>query len=158
MKKTFVPIKYILFMVGFFEVLPTLAIFLIIQFFGIQRVTVSIIFFCASLILILGPVSLVKNRVNNSVVFEDNAVTNFMNDGTDNFWWTEEIDNIRSAELVDQAVVRQYYKNCRAKKAILLNFGQGKIRYITVDSFTNRQINQVLHRLKSRTGDGLREP
>lgn len=154
MKKTFVPIKYILFMVGFFEFLPALVMFLSIQFLGIQRITVSIIFFCASLILVLGPVSLVKNRVNNSVVFENNAVTNFMNDGTDNFWWTEEIDNIRSAEIVDQAVVQQYYKNCRAKKAILLDFGQEKIRYITVDSFTNRQINQILHRLKSRIEDG----
>lgn len=154
MKKTFVPIKYILFMVGFFEVLPALTMLLIIQFFGIQRVTVSIIFFCASLFLILGPVSLVKNRVNNSVVFENNAVTNFMNDGTDNFWWTEEIDNIRSAEIVDQSDVRKYYKNCRAKKAILIDLGQGNIKYIAVDAFTNREINQILCRLKSRIGDG----
>ena len=105
--------------------------------------------FCIGLI-IAGPFVYVKNRENASVVIENNKLTNYVNDGTLNFGWTEEISKIQSIELVGKNEVRQYYANCKSNRLLLIDFGSGNMKYISISLFSKGQVQKIMNLLKGK--------
>ena len=145
--KKYVPLIYILGMLGLFLIIPITVIFLIIFIVGINDLTSAICMFLG-LLVIIGPFIYIKNEDNASIVIRNNTLTNYINDGTLNFGLTEEINKIQKIVLVDNAELKKYFKNCKAKKALLIDFGSYNIKYISLSLFTKNQIKQILKDLK----------
>lgn len=160
MKKKYIPLKYVLGMAMLFVLIPILCILLIIFVIGFSKLTITISMFLGVLI-ISGPIAYFKNQENASVVFENDTITNYMNDGTSNFGWTEEIKRIKRIELVDNNKAKEYFKNCKSNKVLLLDFGAHNVKYISVGLFTKAQIDRILMHIekieKTETGDKRRE-
>lgn len=146
--KRYIPFKYVLGMIGLFILIPSIGIFLLLQVIGIYDITIGMSLFLAGMIVFLGPAAFVANKENASVVFTGESVTNHMSDGTSNHGWTEELKNITKVELVGTDEIRKTHKNGKAKKAILIHFGEYNIRYIAVTLFTQKQITQKLNKLR----------
>lgn len=142
--KRFVPLKYILLMITMFLVIPLTLLLLIVFVIGfINKFTIAVAMFFGA-IIISGPFVYVYNQENASILIENNQIINYINDGTNNFGWAEEINRLEKIELVNREEARKYYKNCRAKKCLLLSFGSYNIKYIAVGQFTKRQTNQII--------------
>ena len=146
--KRFVPLKYLFGMIILFIVAPISTTLLLISLTGWTELTITITIFMAALVIV-GPIVYHQNQENASVVIHNNMITNYINDGTRNFGWTEDICKVRKAEIVDLAHVRQYYKNCTSKKVLFIDFGSNNVKYISVSLFTNNQINKILKHLKN---------
>ena len=147
--KKFVPFKYILGMIALFFVIPMSFILLIVFEIGFNDLTIAITMFLVALIL-SGPIAYYYNQGNASIVIENNSITNDLNDGTLNFGWTEEIQNIKKIELVTRSEAQKYYKNCRSKKVLLIDFGSYNVKYIPMDLFTRCQIKRIIKEIKKQ--------
>ena len=79
-----------------------------------------------------------------SVIIKDGYVSNYINDGTENYGWREEIANIQSVALVSKEEVQKYYRQFNKRKAILIDFGHGNIKYIYAGLFSKRQIKKIM--------------
>ena len=134
-------------MLVIFFAVPVMSFLLLVLTVGLNDLIVAIGVFLGGLIII-GPFVYFKNRENASIVIENNTLTNYMNDGTANFGWTEEIEKIKRIEITDGENAKKYYKNCRAKKVLLLDFGSYNIKYISVGLFTDNQIKKILECLQ----------
>ena len=147
--KRYVPLKYILGMIVLFFIIPSTLIYVLIYFVGLNKLTISI---CILLVffVIFSPVVYYKNQENASIVVTHNKIINYMNDGTMNFGWEEEIKNIKKIEVVNNAEVKKYYKNCKAKKALLIDFGSYNVKYISVSLFTTKQIEKIIEHIEYR--------
>ncbi len=142
--KKFVPLKYILGMIGLCFIIPVSS--LIIMFLcdvEWNRVTIALAG-ALGFIIIGGPVVYFLNQENASIVIENNQLINLINDGTKNDGWTEEIQEIKGIKITSREEVKQYYENCRSKRVLLIDFGSDKIKYIAVGSFTYHQIARIL--------------
>lgn len=84
----------------------------------------------------------------NKVIFENGSVSNYILDGTDNDGWCEELSNVKSVELVEKNEVQKYYKQFNKSKAILIDFGNHKVKYIYAGLFSKKQINQMIKLIK----------
>lgn len=141
--KKFVPLKYVLGMIALFVIIP-ISIFLVIIFtMELSNFAIAICMFLVGLV-IFGPYVYYVNQENASIVIQDNRIINYMNDGTLNFGWSEDINDIKRIELVNSEEVKKYYKNCKSKKALLIDFGSYNVKYISVSLFTNKQIDRIL--------------
>lgn len=147
-KNFYFPLKYVVIMIGLFLIMPIISIIVLLNVVGINEFTIAFSMFWVFLI-IFGPYVFEQNKENASIVIEGNSITNYINDGTRNFGWTEEINKITEVRLVKKEEVKKHFKNCRAKKAILINFGEYNIKYISVSLFTKKQIKQILKRLQN---------
>ena len=136
--KRFVPLKYILGMIVLFFIVPVTVIFLILN-----DETIAICIFLGALPIVGLPVYY-KNQENASIVFTEGQIINYINDGTSNFGWAEEIADIKSVRLVGKEDVQKYYKQYNKQKALLIDFGQGNIKYIHVGLFSKRQIQKIM--------------
>lgn len=146
--KRFIPIKYTLGMVFLFWLVPV-AIFLALFFFvNMNDHTIAISIFLGCLAVFGGPVAYIANLDNASVVIENGMLTNNINDGTLHFGWTEEIGDINSIKIVNTNDVSKIYKNCKAKKVLLIDFGYGNVKYIAVGLFTKYQIKKMMQILQ----------
>ena len=99
--------------------------------------------------ILLGPLVFFLNLRNSSIIIRNGLLTNNISDGTRNYGWTEEMCYIRKAEAVTQLQVHSYYRSFPGKKAILIDFGKGNIKYIAADLFSKRQIKAILNILNS---------
>ena len=147
--KRFVPLKYILGMCTLFLAVPIIAISLLLYVIGINDVTIAICIFLVALVII-GPFVFFKNLENASILFKEGKIVNYINDGTANFGWAEEIKKINKIEISDNEKVKKIFKNCKSKKVLLIDFGLYNIKYISVSLFTNNQINQILKYVENR--------
>ncbi len=141
--KKFVPLKYIIGMTVLFIVNPLVLILLIVYIIGLNNFTIAICIFSGSFVVI-GPITYFLNQENASVVFKDKKIINYMNDGTLNFGWAEEIKRIKKIKIANNKEAKEYYKNCKSKKVLLIDFGSYNIKYISVSLFTNSQINKMI--------------
>lgn len=146
--KRFVPLKYILGMCALFLVLPTIAISLLLYFIGVNDVTIAICIFLGVLV-ISGPFVYFQNLENTSILFEEGRIVNYINDGTANFGWAEEIKKINKIEIADNEKVKKFFKNCKSKKVLLIDFGFNNVKYISLSLFTKNQINGILKCIES---------
>lgn len=147
--KKYVPLKYIFGMLGLFLLIPCAAILILLKIVGIYDIAFAFIAFFGFLIVI-GPIVFIKNTENASVIITETTLTNYMNDGTSNFGWSAEIDTIKAVKLAENRELTKIFKNCRTKKAILIDFGAGNIKYISVSLFSKRQIKNMLDNLESK--------
>ena len=141
--KRFVPLKYILVMITLFFILPLLAILLMLYIIGLNKVTISVCMFL-SVLIISGPYAYYKNRENASIVFKNRQIINYINDGTLNFGWAEEIEKIKRIEVANNGKAKNIFKNCKSKKVLLIDFGSYNIKYISISLFTNYQIKRII--------------
>ncbi|MBR7151951.1 MAG: hypothetical protein IKD02_06425 [Clostridia bacterium] len=146
--KRFVPLKYVLGMGVLFLIVPLLGLSWIVYNAELNDVTITICFFLVGLI-ICGPVAYFQNQENASIVFEKGQIINYINDGTLNFGWAEEIKKIKRIEICNNDKVKEIFKNCKSKKVMLIDFGSYNIKYISVSLFTNNQINQIIKYIKA---------
>lgn len=146
--KKYVPFKYVLGMVGLYVIMPVLMIYVLLELIGIYSFTIGLSLLFVGLIII-GPFVFAMNSENASVIIDESTITNYMNDGTRNFGWTEERREIKSIKIATKEEVQEVYKDCRAKKALLIDFGGHNIKYISVSLFTNSQISKMLKHLRS---------
>ena len=143
--KKFVPLKYILGMILIFFVIPITILLSIVFVVGMKSdLAIGVSIFCGAVILILGPYACVKNQENSSLIITKDKIMNYINDGTLNFGWEEDIVKVRSIKIVGNKEVQKYFKNCRAKKALLIDFGGCNIKYVAVSLFTNKQIDRII--------------
>ena len=142
--KRVVPLKYIFGMITLFVIVPASLIFLMLYAIGANDVTIAMCLFLGFLAIVGGPYAYYSNQENASIVFENGQIINYMNDGTLNFGWAEEIQKIKRIELSNGEKAKSFFKNCKAKRVLLIDFGSHNIKYISVDLFTNNQINQIL--------------
>lgn len=145
--KRYVPYKYILGMIALYLVMPVTIVLLIYYLWELNDFSVPVIMFCATLIL-AGPFVFIKNLENASIIIGNNMLTNYVNDGTSNFGWAEEISRIRSVVLVGKNEVQQYYANCKSKRSLLIDFGSGNIKYISVTLFSKGQVQKIMKSLR----------
>ncbi len=131
-----------------FLVVPLSFILLITYVIGVNDFTIAINIFLSALIF-FGPFAYFKNQENASIIIKNNQIINYINDGTSNFGWTEEITIIKSIEIVSNEKIKKYYANCSAKKVLLIDFGYYNIKYISMDLFTNSQIEQILRYIQN---------
>jgi hypothetical protein len=141
--KRFVPLKYILVMITLFFILPLLTILFMLYIIGLNKVTISVCMFL-SVLIISGPYAYYKNRENASIVFKNRQIINYINDGTLNFGWAEEIENIKRIEVANNEKAKKIFKNCKSKKVLLIDFGSYNIKYISISLFTNYQIKRII--------------
>lgn len=141
--KRFVPLKYILGMIVLFFLIPGSLIILISCIIGFNDVTVGICMFLGFLIIV-GPVTYFNNVENASIVFENQQIINYMNDGTSNFGWAEEIREIERIEIINNTEAKKHFKNCKSKKVLLITLASCRKKYISVSLFTNKQIHQII--------------
>ena len=141
--KRFVPLKYILVMITLFFILPLLIILLMLYIIGLNKVTISVCMFL-SVLIISGPYAYYKNRENASIVFKNRQIINYINDGTLNFGWAEEIEKIKRIEVANNGKAKNIFKNCKSKKVLLIDFGSYNIKYISISLFTNYQIKRII--------------
>ena len=146
--KRFVPLKYVLGMGVLFLIVPLLGLSWIVYNAELNDVTITICFFLVGLI-ICGPVAYFQNQENASIVFEKGQIINYINDGTLNFGWAEEIKKIKRIEIYNNDKAKEIFKNCKSKKVMLIDFGSYNIKYIPVSLFTNNQINQIIKYIKA---------
>lgn len=146
--KRFFPLKYVLGMGVLFLIVPLLGLSWIVYNAELNDVTITICFFLVGLI-ICGPVAYFQNQENASIVFEKGQIINYINDGTLNFGWAEEIKKIKRIEICNNDKAKEIFKNCKSKKVMLIDFGSYNIKYIPVSLFTNNQINQIIKYIKA---------
>ena len=147
-KKRFTPIMYIIILGTLYCVIPTLISVILWYFVDCTslNVTSSLL---AGLLTIGFPVVLYYNRESASVVITETTIENYMNDNTD-YMWVEEIVNLKSVKRTTGKECRQYYKGCKAKKVILLDFGNGNIKYIASGLFTRKEEKKIVEAIESR--------
>ena len=148
--KKYVPIKYIIGIIGLFFIIPILLILLMVLIIGLNNLTIPISIFLVFLIII-GPIVYCKNQENASVIIKDNKITNNINDGTSNFGWTEEINNIKKVQVANNAEIKKHFTNCKSKKVLIINFGVYNVKYISMDLFTNKQTIAILNYLRNKS-------
>ena len=141
--KKYVPLKYLLGMILMFFIAPIVIVLLMVFVIGLNDFTIAISLFFGALFL-LGPFVYFKNQENASIVIKNNTITNHINDGTSNFGWTEEIGSIRKITLVNNEVIKKHFKNCKAKKVLLIDLGEYNVKYISASLFTKHQIKRIL--------------
>lgn len=144
----FFPLKYVLGMIALFNIIPISLILIIIFAIGLSDLTVVICMFLGFLVII-GPFVYLKNQENASIIIQNNRIINYINDGTLNYGWAEDIKNIKRIEIVNNEEVKKYYKNCKSKKVLLIDFGSNNVKYISVGLFTNKQITRILRHLQT---------
>ena len=130
-------------MIVLFFLIPGSLIILISCIIGFNDVTVGICMFLGFLIIV-GPVTYFNNVENASIVFENQQIINYMNDGTSNFGWAEEIREIERIEIINNKEAKKYFKNCKSKKVLLITLASCHKKYISVSLFTNKQIHQII--------------
>lgn len=148
-EKRYTPGKYLLGVTLLYICLPGLIAFLALFIGGTSELAIGICVICALLVLLL-PYVLVRNRGNASVIITPTQVTNHIYDGTKNSGWTEAISDIVSVELVGRERVRQMYAEAHTRKALLIDFGGGNVKYIAVGQFFNFQVKKIMRELISR--------
>ena len=147
--KRFVPLKYIFGMITIFFVIPILVMLLIGFVIGFNKFTIVVTMFLVFLTL-AGPYFYYLNLNAASIVIKDDKLYNNIIDGTLNNGWVEDIKDIQKIQVTCREKVHKYYKNCKAKKVLLIDFGSYNIKYIAVTMFTKRQINQILNEIENR--------
>ena len=144
--KKFVPSKYIIGMTLLFFIIPMTLICILVCIIGLNDLTTAICIFLST-IIIIGPVVYYKNQENASIVITNDQITNYINDGTSNFGWTEDLINIKKFEVVNNKEVKKYYRNCKSKKVLLIDFGSYNTKYIAITLFSKKQIKNIINHL-----------
>ncbi len=89
-------------------------------------------------------------KLSSSIVITETVIKNDFSDGTRNEGWIEEISEIQSYKITDCKEGQKYYKNCKAKKILLIDFGNGNVKYIAMSWFTKKQIEKILATIEER--------
>lgn len=84
------------------------------------------------------------------LIIKNGVISNNIMDGTNNDGWRESISNIRKIELVGKEEVQKYFKQFNKSKAILIDFGNYKIKYIYAGLFSKRQIKKIINLLNNK--------
>ena len=84
------------------------------------------------------------------LIIKNGVISNNIMDGTNNDGWCESISNIRKIELVGKEEVQKYFKQFNKSKAILIDFGNYKIKYIYAGLFSKRQIKKIINLLNNK--------
>ncbi len=147
--KRYVPIKYTVLMAFLFFIIPVLSAITLLTAFEISR---PVIWACVCSIglIFVGPVIYTQNLKCSSIAIDSHTVTNYISDGTRNFGWTEEIRKIRSIKLVSREEVREHFPNCNCRTALLIDFGAYNMKYISMDFFSERQIQKIIEHLAAK--------
>ena len=82
------------------------------------------------------------------LIINNGTISNFIFDGTNNDGWCENISNIKKIELVGKEEVQKYFKQFKKNKAILIDFGNYKIKYIYAGLFYKKQIQRIFNLLR----------
>ncbi|MBP3504358.1 MAG: hypothetical protein J6K18_04455 [Bacilli bacterium] len=82
------------------------------------------------------------------LVINNGTISNFIFDGTHNDGWCESISNIKKIELVGKEEVQKYFKQFNKSKAILIDFGNYKVKYIYAGGFSKKQIQRIFNLLR----------
>ena len=154
--KRFIPARYTCITFSLYFILPILLFYVALNFINYSRIQYTIIGFSV-VILVFGPYIYWRFLDGASVIIDKTMITNLVRDGTYNEGWAEEISRIQSVALVDNIAVKKYYYNCKSKKALLIDFGRGNVKYIAMDEFTKGQRKRLLELLQKRT-QGNRKP
>ncbi len=101
-------------------------------------------------IIIFIPIFVFFHRKDMSVVISEKVISNYSIDKNASSFWTEEIVNLRSIKITSGDECRKYYKGCKEKKVILLDFGNGNIKYIPISLFTKKQAEKIVETIESR--------
>lgn len=147
--KRFTPLFYLILLSTIYVLLPSVIITILWVVVGTSIISIMGSIFCGGLI-VLYPIVLYQNRENASVVISQNAIENYINDRTSNFGWIEDIINIRSIAITDNIECQKYFKNCKSKRVILIDFGNENVKYIALTWFTNRQAKNMVQTINER--------
>ena len=101
--------------------------------------------------MISGPFVYIWNLGATSIVIKDGRLHNNIIDGTSNNGWIEDIKGIKTITVTSCEQVQKYYKNCKAKKVLLIDFGAYNVKYIAITLFTKRQITQILKEIEKHS-------
>ncbi len=108
-----------------------------------------VVAFCVAAI-VAAIIAIVSMRYCEAVVITDTSLENLFSDGTRNWGWIEELSEIISLKVTDRNEGKKYYKNCRVKKILLIDFGNGNVKYIAMSWFTKKQIEKILATIEER--------
>lgn len=145
----YIPNKYIFGMALIFVCLPISLIILLLFVIGIYKITIAFSMFL-TFTVIISPLIYIKNLENSSLVIKEGKIINNVFDGTSNYGWEERMSNIKTFKIANKNEIMKYYKNCKSKKVLLVDFGNYNIKYISLDLFTKKQIRKILDLLKTQ--------
>lgn len=150
MKTTkFTPLRYLIILSIIYIVIPVTIMVMLWVFVGTSIITISVTIFSCGVIMIY-PKVLYENRENASIKITSTTIENYINDSTGNSGWIEELVEIQSYKITDCKEGQKYYKNCKAKKILLIDFGNGNVKYIALHEFTKKQIEKILATIEER--------
>lgn len=145
MKKRFVPIMLIIVYIASALLISGIVV-LFWLLLGAHQITITLTGAYGVLILIYIPRIAYLWRDDSSIVIDETTIACLLVDGkTNNGQWVEEIKNIISIKIGTKEDCREYYKNCSSKRVILIDFGNGNIKYIPLTGFTRHQANQMIN-------------
>lgn len=101
--------------------------------------------FLISIVLFCIPICIWNNIYHLFVAIDEQSIECEVLDGkSGNGGWVEDLVNIQSVKITTKEECRKIYKDCRSKKVILIDFGQGNIKYIALKWFTRKQSQRIL--------------
>lgn len=155
MKKTIMPVKYVFILTGI-----SLIGFPLLLYLGAR--VVSFIFTLGNAIVphyvifvgipfgVIEEIMFLIAPKHCKLIIENGTVSNWINDGTQNDGWCESISDIKKIEVVGKEEIQKYYKQFKKSKAILIDFGNGNVKYIYAGWFSKRQIKQIMDILNNK--------
>ena len=153
--KTIIPVKFIMVLTVICLIMFPILLYLVplIMFylltFGNSIVPYYVIFIGIALGIIM-EFWFVFSPEYCKLVIKNGTISNFINDGTNNDGWCENISNIKTIEVVGKEKVQKYYKQFNKNKAILIDFGNYNIKYIYAGWFSKKQINKIINLLSNK--------
>lgn len=150
MKKRFVPLMLIIIYIGSALLIAGIVV-LFWLLLGTHQITITLTGAYGVLIFIYIPRIAYLWKDDSSIVIDETTIACLLVDGkTDNGQWIEEIENIKSIKICTKSDCIKYYKNCSAKRVILIDFGNGNVKYIPLTGYTNRQAQKMVAMIETQ--------
>lgn len=151
MVKRFIPIKYVILNVSICIILPLILVGVIWGIWGLTYITIPMGIILLLIVLVLSPILFYQNKDSSCIKISSTKIENPIVDRTRNNGWVEELANIQSVKITTKEECRNYYKDCSSKRVLLIDFGNGNIRYIALDWFSKRQSEMILSTIKEQS-------
>ena len=144
-----IPIKFVFILTIICLVLfPAILYLLLLSAFYLFTLGNSIVPFEVTLILLIAGVFIeivfLFAPEYCKVIISNGAISNFIFDGTHNSGWRENISEIKTVSFVSRKEVQKHYEQFKKSKAILIDFGNHKIRYIYAGWFSKKQVKKII--------------
>lgn len=114
-------------------------------FIGYCGWTLGLTVICGLYSLLFIPLLLWQYYKHFYVIVDNSSIScEVIDDKTDNGGWVEDLENVKSVKITTKEECQKYYKNCNSKKVILIDFGNGNVKYIALKWFTAKQAQKIV--------------